>query len=245
MTKKPVRINPITHERSKSYINQMIQFREEFLKDIENHHVKIQAGNMKTGNLVPTVSLIPIIDCANCGKCKDYCYDLRKDCMYENVRKDRAKNSAIHLADLPRFWNEIKQSVIDNKYHALRINVGGDLPLHDFVHLSAVAKEIPTCDFLFFTKNYLDANSYIDLYGNFPPNVHPIFSAWLDVPMYNPHNFPTSHVVWADGKTTAPEYGAYYCQGDCSECFYNFLASKGCDGCFGLKEGEAVCFLAH
>jgi hypothetical protein len=57
--------------------------------------------------------------------------------------------------------------------------------------------------------------------------------------MDNRHNLPVSHVLYADGRTTAPKFGSYYCGGNCSECNY-----KG-EGCWILKRGESVIFPAH
>ena len=91
---------------------------------------------------------------------------------------------------------------------------------------------------LFFTKNYKGINKFLDN-NSFPSNVRPIMSAWENMEMDNPHNLPNSHVLYEDGRTTAPEYGAVYCGGNCSEC-----AFKG-EGCWNLKNGEHVVFMAH
>ena len=64
-------------------------------------------------------------------------------------------------------------------------------------------------------------------------------SAWENTEMDNPHNLPVSHVLYADGRTTAPEFGSYYCGGNCAMCKYND------EGCWTLKCGESVIFPAH
>ena len=77
-------------------------------------------------------------------------------------------------------------------------------------------------------------------------NVHPIMSPWLGMEFDNPYNLPCAHVLWEDGRTTAPDFKAKYCGGNCSECFYHFkLKDKDKSGCWGLKKGEHVIFLAH
>lgn len=225
-------------------VRKMLEIREEILKDVANYHVLLQKGNDKTGKACWTVSLIPIADCPNCSGCKNNCYDIRNDCIYPDVLFSRARNSAIHKADIERFWTEIKNEVARNDVKELRINVGGDLRYEDFV---LIARELAgECEVLFFTKTYDDLNKFIKEniakfptnYG-FPPNIHPIMSRWIGMECPNPYGVPESHVLWPDGATTAPEYGAYFCKGNCSACF------MGHEGCPSLKQGESVVFEAH
>lgn len=154
------------------------------------------------------------------------------------VQNDRARNSAVHKADPERFWNEVDAQVKANYVTELRINVGGDLDDNDFAYVAELGRKNPKTMILFFTKNYQGINTFLDN-NQFPENVKPIMSAWKDTEMDNPHNLPQSHVLWEDGSTTAPEYGAVYCGGNCSEC-----AFKG-EGCWNLKHGEHVIFKAH
>lgn len=219
-------------------VKKMLDLREEFLKNINDYHVKLQQGNSKTGKIVYTVSLCPIIDCKNCSKCQVDCYDINNDCRFPGVIIDRAKNSAIHKADPKRYWMEISDAIAAKNIEALRINVGGDLVYEDFIYLNIVAKENPGCELLFFTKSYDDINRFLSSY-KFCANVHPIISRWCGVPCDNRFDLPESHVLYDDGTTTAPEYGSIYCGGDCSEC----KMVNG--GCFGLKNGESVIFKAH
>ena len=219
-------------------VKKMIDIREDYLKEINNVHIRLQQGNTKTGKNCWTISLIPIADCANCDKCMKTCYDVCNVCFQPNVQNDRARNSAVHKADPKRFWSEVDAQVKANYVRELRINVGGDLTNEDFAYIAELGKNNPKTMILFFTKNYKGINSF--LYENeFPKNVRPIMSRWEGMEMENPYNLPCSHVLWEDGKTTAPMYGAYYCGGNCSEC-----AFKG-EGCWNLKKGESVIFKAH
>lgn len=227
-----------TAEGVKKRVGKLRIAQSEMLKKVNDLHVKIQSGNRKTGSNCYTVSLLPVIDCVNCGKCKNNCYDLKNDCIYPVVINDRARNSAIHKADPKRFWNEIDEQIKSNFISELRINVGGDLNDDDFAFVAKLGKDNPKTMILFFTKNYKGINSFLNKH-KFPKNVHPIMSAWCGMKMENPHKLPCSHVLYEDGKTTAPEYGAYYCGGNCSEC-----AFKG-EGCWNLKKGEHVIFKAH
>ena len=83
-------------------VKKMVEIREQYLKDIDNVHIKLQKGNTKTGQNCWTVSLIPIADCPNCTKCKYICYDVCNVCCQPAVQNDRARNSALHKADLGR-----------------------------------------------------------------------------------------------------------------------------------------------
>lgn len=228
----------LTTDVMKKRVTTLRSAQKEAIKNVKNIHVKVQRGNRKTGANCWTVSLLPVIDCGNCSKCKKNCYDLKADMIYPVVINDRARNSAIHKMEPDRFWREINDQVQENCIRELRINVGGDLSYNDFAYIRVLGLENPNTDILFFTKNYNDINRYLDEVS-FPENVHPIMSAWIGMKMENPHNLPCSHVLYEDGRTTAPEYGAVYCGGNCSEC-----AFKG-EGCWNLKKGEHVIFRAH
>ena len=228
----------LTKEGIKKRLTTLRSAQKEAIKNVKNLHVKVQRGNRKTGAYCWTVSLMPVIDCGNCNKCKNNCYDLKADMIYPAVIKDRARNSAIHKMEPDRFWREINDQVRENCIRELRINVGGDLSYNDFAYVRVLGLENPNTDILFFTKNYDDINKYLDEVS-FPENVHPIMSAWKGMKMDNRHNLPCSHLLYENGETTAPEYGAVYCGGNCSEC-----AFKG-EGCWNLKKGEHVIFRAH
>ena len=212
--------------------------RNEMMNGVENLHVKIQQGNRKTGVNCWTVSLLPAVDCPNCKECIKNCYDLKSDMIYKQVVNDRCRNSAIHKADAKRYWDEVDMQVKANFIRELRLNVGGDLNDDDFKYVAELGRKNPAVQVLFFTKNYRGINKFLDN-DRFPDNVHPIMSAWEGVTMENPHNLPCAHVLYEDGRTTAPQYGAYFCQGNCSECSF-----KG-EGCWNLKHNEHVIFRVH
>lgn len=201
-------------------------------------HLHLQRGNTKTGSNCWTISLLPVIDCVNCSHCMWDCYDLKTDLIYKEVIADRCRNSGIHRTDVARFWSEVDLQIKAKYVRELRINVGGDLTETDFEYVKKLGEDNPKTMILFFTKNYKGINHFLD-HAEFPENVKPIMSAWCGMEMDNPHNLPCSHVLYEDGTTTAPEYGAVYCGGNCSEC-----AFKG-EGCWNLKKGEHVIFKAH
>jgi hypothetical protein len=228
----------LTNEGYKKRLGTCKQAAKDAKKTASSIHVKLQRGNKKTGDACWTVSLMPVIDCANCARCKQNCYDLKADLRFPKVVEDRAKNSAIHKMDPRRYWSEIDTQIKANYVTQLRINVGGDLSDDDFLYVAQLGRANKNTMILFFTKNYKGINAFLE-HHRFPKNVRPIMSAWQGLEMDNPHKLPQSHVLYEDGRTTAPEYGAYYCGGNCTEC-----AFKG-EGCWTLKRGEHVIFKAH
>lgn len=62
---------------------------ENAVENVSDLHVKISDGNIKLG-AIPSVSLIPVMDCGNCAICAKSCYDLRNDMIYKEVIKTRA-----------------------------------------------------------------------------------------------------------------------------------------------------------
>lgn len=227
-----------TKEGLQRRLEKIKQIREEMESKVVDMHVKLQQGNSKTGANCWTVSLLPVFDCANCSECKGNCYDLKSDLIYPRVIEDRCRNSLIHQFDIERYWREIDIQVKANFVSELRLNVGGDFRYKDFGYIADLGESNPKTRILFFTKNYRELNKFLDE-RKFPNNVHPIMSAWEGMEMENPHNLPCSHLLYDDGRTTAPAYGAYYCTGNCSECAY---FDKGC---WTLKENEHVIFHAH
>lgn len=231
----------IGKEARQNRLNKMLELRKEYLARLEAGeyvHVILQTGNRKTGTNCWTVSLIPIVDCHNCSECHKDCYDINNVCYIPQVQNDRARNSAIHLFDRELYWKQVEEEVKRSCVMQLRINVGGDLDLEDFKYVKRLGENCRKTDILFFTKSYEDINEFLDN-NTFTSNVHPMISRWENVDCENRHNLPETHVLYPDGRTTAPEFGAKYCRGNCSECHF-----EG-DGCWTLKNGESVIFKAH
>ena len=241
MAKAPKNINDIDKELAKKRLADIKEKKKFWLNNL--HHpdcfVHLQNGNTKTGHLSKTVSLAPVIDCENCKECRKKCYDLRNDCCYEPVRNDRARNSAIHDADIERYWWEVEKGVKEEFVIFLRINVGGDLVYNDFDLIKGMGYRCPRTTFQFFTKNTPDLIRWYDEGNYFPENIRKLVSKWPGMEIPNPYGWPEAHVLWKDGITTAPEFGAYFCQGNCSACYFNE------EGCPSLKNGEHVIFNAH
>lgn len=258
----------------------MVDRREQYIANgIENIHVILQPGNSKTGRNCWTTSLIPIADCKNCRGCMKECYDILNVCFQPNVQNDRARNSAIHKVDIRRYWTDVDEEIKAKLATELRIDVGGDLIYEDFNCIGELSENNPSCDMLFFTKTYDDLNRYIDenidrYPDNFgyPANVSPFISRWPGVPCDNKYGVPESHVLYADGSTTAPIseklkrkiLDMVGCDNDGFRMNLLFeitlmMREEGLyycggncsechfnkDGCWALKKGQHVIFPAH
>lgn len=105
-------------------VKDMVELRSEV--DVEKAHVKFSYGNRKTGNLVPSVSLIPIADCGkNCSCCAKGCYAVRHIACYIASRSAFANNSAIARKDPEKFFREVDGEMKKNKF--FRFFVSGDI----------------------------------------------------------------------------------------------------------------------
>lgn len=225
-------------------VKQMIALREVYLKKLHNgekYRIILQKGNSKTGKTCYTVSLIPVADCCNCKKCMLDCYDLHNVCWQPNVQNDRARNSALHMFDSNEFWGQVYEECVRLGVEELRINVGGDLADTDFIYVDRLAAKRPEMDIIFFTKNHDGCNAYLDSVlqntgkDKFESNIHPLLSGWEGMTLNNPHHLPESHILYADGTTTASEIrlkNAYFCSGNCSEC------KAGNKGCPSFKQAD-------
>lgn len=217
--------------------------RDALMENVNNLHVELLPGNGKTGDISRTVSLYPVLDCGGCKgcPCRNICYDLRHDVTHKECRKYRLINSAIHKADPERYFWEIEQKIKELFVVFLRINVGGDLIGDDFNILFDMCKRNGRCKHQIFTKDYNDCNAAIKANGGeYPENLALIYSRLPNLECPNPYNVPEAHINFGDGcPCTAPLFGAYFCGGNCTECWYHEK------GCLGVKKGESVMFNAH
>lgn len=220
----------------RSRLRSMFEEKERISENISDYHVQISPGNAKTGNGVASISLIPIACCPNSKECKNQCYDIRNDCRLKGVKNARARNTAIWEMEPQRYFNEVSWSIKFVKY--FRWHIGGDIVNMEYLKgMVRVAEENQHCTFLAFTKNYSVVNEYLTN-RNLPENLKIIFSRWPGLPCENPFSLPESHVLFADGVTTADER-TKPCGGNCSECAVTD------SGCWTLKRGESVSFPAH
>lgn len=127
---------------------------ENAVENVSDLHVKISDGNNKLG-AIPSVSLIPVMDCGNCAICAKSCYDLRNDFIYKEVIKTRAINSAIYHEDPERFFKEIDDYLNYRYPRAFRFHIGGDIQNKWYLDkMCEIARKHKDTKFLAFTKMF-------------------------------------------------------------------------------------------
>lgn len=231
-----------TIEKVMENVRKAKEERDMLLENVRNLHVSLQNGNNKTGMMSKTVSLYPVLDC-NCDgcPCAEICYDMRHDIINKDCRKYRLINSAIHKADPERYWWEIEKKVKEEFCIFLRGNVGGDLTNDDYLFLFDMCKRNERCTCQYFSKNYNGGNNAIKANrGELPDNLKLMYSRLPNLECENPYEIPESHINFGVGcPFTGPEYGAYFCNGNCTECFYDMK------GCIGAKRRDNIVLNYH
>lgn len=231
------RYTEISADAVRGRIQKMLAFRNGV--DADNAGVKFSQGNRKTGSLVPSVSLIPIVDCGNCKTCSRGCYAIKHVCIYPSVQKQVANNSAIAHRRPEKYFADIRNEVRFRSF--FRWHVQGDiLDGNYFENMVRIAIDTPNCQFLAFTKMFDIVNSWIDNNGPLPANLHVIFSDWKGLEMNNRHGLPVSSPIWNDGTTgkNVTEKRTL-CTGFCEEC------ARTNTGCWSAAKGETILFEAH
>lgn len=203
--------------------------------------VSISQGNDKMGR-IKSVSLPPVTTCPHWELCKNQdgqfiCYALR---MYKNGSKPAIKaawdrNLEILNTDRDDYFAQVKAAAITQRF--FRWHVSGDIIDVDYLdRMVKLARELKHTEFLCFTKNYEDVNTYFDSHKK-PANLHLILSLpFTSANIENRHNLPTASVIL---KGQEPDDGRKICGGNCSEC-----ACQGV-GCWELKRGEVISFRQH
>ncbi len=233
-----MKTNQISEDAFSNRIARMKDYLKSALENVDNLHVFISGGNRKTG-IIPSVSLLPVIDCGNCKICSHSCYDLRHDMIYKEGINTRATNSAIFRKDPDRYFREIEAWLTLNNPHAFRWHIGGDIKNATYFRgMIKVAKNFPDIRFLAFTKMFNLVNAELTEGNYLPGNLQILFSGWPGQRMINVYGLPSSHPLYPDGTTSAHE-GAKLCTGNCTEC----LAEKRL--CWYLKTNEEVVFPLH
>lgn len=199
--------------------------------------VSISKGNSKMG-AIPSVSLPPVVTCANGVPCARKCYAAKLCRIYPPVKQAYQNNLDILNNDPVEYWEQVRNAVKMAKY--FRFHVSGDIPnAAYFKELVITAKQNHCTQILTFTKQYDVVNNYMDVFGALPENLHVIFSRWdseWNITIKNPHDLPMSAVIFKN--TNNAEYDKI-CGGNCAEC-----ACRGV-GCWELKHGETIAFYEH
>lgn len=225
-----------------STIREFVKRTKELTANIDGNsqRVYISVSNIKMNDgatVIPSVSLPPVLTCSNCAQCSKYCYALKMARLRKTVNGTWARNLAVYQADPDRYFREVAFAA--KNYRNFRWHVAGDILSDSYLEgMVKVAQECPSTTFLAFTKSFDIVNRYLDAGNALPENLRIVFSGWVGLEMQNPHNLPTSHPIFSDGTTSAPD-GAKWCGGNCSEC------ATHSSGCWTMKNGDAVIFALH
>jgi len=195
--------------------------------------ISISPGNQKMG-YIPSISLPPVVTCANGCTCANKCYAARLCKIRKTVRNAYQRNLDILTSDPGSFWLQVKAAAMVTKY--FRFHVAGDIPNPEYLQqMTQLARDLPGTKFLAFTKQYSMVNDFL-ISEDLPENLQVIFSAWPGMKMHNPHNLPVANVIFK-GMTPADNWKI--CGGNCADC-----ACRGV-GCWELKPGEQIAFYEH
>ena len=184
--------------------------------------ISISNGNKKLG-AVKSVSLPPVVTCANCKHCKRYCYAISSALRFKNVSLAWGKNLAILKYDRDLFFAQVLAKLSDRcKHKYFRWHVSGEIVDYDyFCRMVEIAKVKKDWTFWTYTKMYGIVNKYIRENGALPVNLHVMFSIWFDektgryIPINNPYNLPV-FTCRPSPLDVAP--CAWHCPGNCQVC---------------------------
>jgi hypothetical protein len=201
---------------------------------MENKKISISNGNSKMG-AIPSVSLPACVTCNPSAPCFKKCYAAKLERIHSSVKNAYARNLDILSDDPAAYWQQVKAAAVVTRF--FRYHVSGDIPnAAYFADMVKTAEEIPTTKFLAFTKQYQTVNEFINAGGVIPENLKIIFSSWGAWKCENPHNLPTSEVIF---KGCEPSEDWKICGGNCTEC-----ACRGV-GCWEVRNGETIAFYEH
>jgi hypothetical protein len=196
--------------------------------------VSISKGNRKMGE-IKSVSLPPVVTCAENCTCAKKCYAMKMCRLYKNVKESYNRNLEVFNTNPTSYWNQVSDAMCTSRF--FRMHVSGDIPTYNYLlDMIETVRNNPHCDVLVFTKRYGFINKALDNGIELPANLHILFSEWTGMELPNPHNLPVAHVIF---KGTEPEANWNICTGNCLEC------AKHNVNCWALKNGEHVAFHEH
>lgn len=199
--------------------------------------VHLSYSNSKMGNIT-SVSLPAGETCRTDCPCLPVCYAAKIARFRPSVRSAYQTNLDLLRVSPETYWREVEGAIMMSRF--FRFHVSGDIPdVPYFTHMVEVALRNPHCEILCFTKQYEIVNRCVEMGVSIPDNLHIVFSAWRGLRMDNPNRFPTAHVIYKDGTTTALSKRAKLCRGFCEGC-----AANG-EGCWTLQKGEEIMFHEH
>lgn len=196
--------------------------------------ISISAGNSKMG-AIPSVSLPAWTTCPKNAPCFRECYAAKISRLRPSVRMAYERNLEILQSDPDLYFAQVEMQARISSF--FRWHVSGDIPNEKyFSEMVRIARAVPGCRFLCFTKKAEIVNAFIDGGGEIPENLKVIFSVWREWRKPNPHNLPECAVIFPDDDLPN---GWKVCGGNCTEC-----ACRGV-GCWEIKNGETIAIYKH
>lgn len=209
-------------ETIKKIVASLVVLVNMYLSSLQNGKkidIVISNGNRKIGRCM-NVSLAPIITCGNCRNCKYFCYDVKACCQYENVRKARAKNTALFRFSREEFFAQLWVKMSRKKTNKfLRFHVPGEIAdMNHFEWIVETARRFPDFRIWTYTKMYWIVNAWIAQNGleSLPENLSVMFSEWKGVPIDNPYGMPVFRCI-EHGEEESVK-GMMQCPGCCDHC---------------------------
>lgn len=136
--------------------------------------VSISKGNRKMGE-IKSVSLPPVLTCAENCTCAKKCYAMRMCRMYKQTKAAYDRNLEIFTTDPDSYWEQVNDSLCTSRF--FRFHVSGDIPTYNYLlGMIKSARNNPHCDILVFTKKYNLVNTALDNNVEIPSNLHILFS---------------------------------------------------------------------
>lgn len=201
---------------------------------ISDRKVSISNGNIKMGE-IKSVSLPPVITCAENCTCAKKCYAMRMYRRFPQTKEAYNNNLELFQTNPEEYWKQINDTLYASRF--FRFHVSGDIPTYEYLlDMVKSAYNNPHCEILVFTKRYSFVNKMLDKGIMIPNNLHIIFSEWTGMKMENPYNLPVAHVIF---KGEEPKANWNICSGNCLEC------AKSRKNCWALENGEHVAFYEH
>ena len=211
---------PETIQKIVKALLEMISYFLHLLQEGVKLTVALSYGNRKVGKCL-NVSLAPIVTCGNCGFCKAFCYDVKACLQYENVRKARAKNTALFQFSREEFFSQLWKKMANKRTNKfLRFHVSGEIvDINHFEYMIKTAEMFPEFKIWTYTKMYWIVNEYIRLHGGnkncIPSNFSVMYSEWKGLPIDNPYNMPVFRCIYPEEEIPND---CMECPGNCDIC---------------------------
>lgn len=174
-------------------------------------YATISPTNSKLGR-IPNISLSPIQTCCSDAPCRRDCYAMQAYRLYPAAQRAWDRNLKNWKDDSRRYFDSILGQIVEKRYRFFRWHVGGDIPSVEYLdEMVQIAKAVPTCKFLCFTKRY----SWV-VGKRFPKNFTMVLSGWPGYPM--PRTCKPKAWMRDERQPDRRIKNAIECPGGCANC---------------------------